>query len=358
MFYSWKPYVPVAKRRLAAKRQMDRLAKQGHAGSPVVIEGRAIATTVWGKAWCTNLERYSDFDNRLPRGRTYVRNGSVVDLQVAPGRVTARVAGSSLYRVDVTVTRMPKGQWAALCAECSHGIDSLVELLQGRVSKGVMEHICKPGSGLFPAPQQLRFDCSCPDWANMCKHVAAVLYGVGARLDHQPELLFELRQVDQQELVARARRGQPLAKSGLARERVLDDKLAAALFGIEIAEPGVVPVSGAPAVASKASRSSRAAGAAAAKPGRARMESAQKPAAKPTQQAAKRRRAVAAVRTNLANAKPSAPARSPNPTDEVADPQARGRANQLRPARLTPASRDLPAGAVRGRRTRSDPRSA
>ncbi len=260
MFYSWKPYVPVAKRRANAKRQMDRLAKQGHGGSPVVIEGRAIATTVWGKAWCTNLEHYSDYSNRLPRGRTYVRNGSVVDLQLAPGQVTARVAGSSLYRVSVSVTRMPKEQWAALCTECAGGIDSLVELLQGRVSKGVMEQICKPETGLFPSPRQLKFECSCPDWAQMCKHVAAVLYGVGARLDHQPELLFQLRQVDQQELVASASRNQPLAKSGLARERVLDDKLAAALFGIEMAEPALgssPPKARASAPAVRAKRAAR-----------------------------------------------------------------------------------------------------
>ena len=176
---------------------MERLRKKGRPVSPVILEGRAIARTFWGQSWCRNLERYSDYSNRLPRGRSYVRNGSVVDLQVARGEVTARVAGSSLYTVRVKVTAVPRARWSALCRSCAGGIDSLVELLQGRLSKAVMERICAEKTGLFPAPAEIRFGCSCPDWAAMCKHVAAVLYGVGARLDTRPELLFELRGVDE-----------------------------------------------------------------------------------------------------------------------------------------------------------------
>ena len=192
--------------------------------SPVAIEGRKIARTFWGEAWCDNLERYSDYANRLPRGRTYVRNGSVVDLQVGPGRVTALVSGSTMYDVKVTVGPVPRARWSAICKDCSGAIDSLVELLQGRFSKGVMTRLCEEKTGLFPSPKDILFTCSCPDWASMCKHVAAVLYGIGARLDHQPELLFTLRKVDQQDLIANGwirflDEGQATSRHEGARER-------------------------------------------------------------------------------------------------------------------------------------------
>ena len=150
----WAPYVPVAERRRRAVLAMGKLAKKGHPVAPVVITGRAIVTTFWGKAWCDNLESYHDFENRLPRGRTYVRNGSVVDLQIAPREVTAMVSGSSLYRVTVGIDPVPRAQWRSICKDCAGGIDSLVELLQGRLSQGVMERICRQGLGLFPAPRR------------------------------------------------------------------------------------------------------------------------------------------------------------------------------------------------------------
>jgi uncharacterized Zn finger protein len=236
LFYEWRPYVSVHARRQKAEREMERLRKKGHPVSPVVLEGRTIARTFWGQSWCRNLERYSDYSNRLPRGRTYVRNGSVVDLQIARGEVTARVAGSSLYTVRVKVAAVPRARWTALCRSCAGGIDSLVELLQGRLSKGVMQRICAERTGLFPAPAEIQFACSCPDWAAMCKHVAAVLYGTGARLDTQPELLFELRGVDQGELIARAGKDLPLARKGPAAGRVLAEEGLSQLFGIDLAE--------------------------------------------------------------------------------------------------------------------------
>jgi hypothetical protein len=235
MFYGWRPYVPVGLRRAKAAREMAKLQKKGHPVSPVRIEGRTIAKTFWGRSWCENLERYSDFSNRLPRGRTYLRNGSVVDLQVTPGAVSARVSGSSLYRVEVKVSSVPKARWRALCKDCSSGIDSLVELLQGRFSKGVMERICRQKTGLFPSPAKIEFSCSCPDWASMCKHVAAVLYGVGARLDARPELLFALRKVDEKDLIARAGVGVALVKKGPAAGKLLEVDGLSELFGIELA---------------------------------------------------------------------------------------------------------------------------
>lgn len=233
--YGFKPYVSVATRRAQATRELAKLQKKGRKISPVAIEGRKIARTFWGEAWCDNLERYSDFANRLPRGRTYVRNGSVVDLQVAPGSVTALVSGSTMYDVKVTVGPVPRARWSAICKDCSGAIDSLVELLQGRFSKGVMTRLCEEKTGLFPSPKDIVFTCSCPDWASMCKHVAAVLYGVGARLDHQPELLFTLRKVDQQDLIATA--GSDFSTTGKrpAGTKVLASDDLSEMFGIEMA---------------------------------------------------------------------------------------------------------------------------
>ncbi len=234
MWYEWPRYVPVAERRHKAERERQKALKRGQTLAPVVINGRKIAHTFWGASWCQNLERYSDYSNRLPRGRTYVRNGSVIDLQVAPGEVKARVSGSSLYNVNVKVAGLPQARWNAIRADCAGAIDSLVELLQGRFSKGVMERICQEASGLFPAPKEIAFTCSCPDWASMCKHVAAVLYGIGARLDQRPELLFTLRQVEAHDLVTAAAQGLPLSKRGPTREKVLADEGLSELFGLEL----------------------------------------------------------------------------------------------------------------------------
>ena len=234
-YYGFRPYVPVAARRAQAARELAKLQKKGRTISPVAIEGRKIAGTFWGEAWCDNLERYSDFANRLPRGRSYVRNGSVVDLQIGPGVVTALVSGSTIYEVKVTVGAAPPAGWRAICKDCSGAIDSLVELLQGRFSTAVMTRLCEQKTGLFPSPKDIIFTCSCPDWASMCKHVAAVLYGIGARLDHQPELLFTLRKVDQQELIAKAGSDLSKKRKGPAGAKVLASDDLSEMFGIEMA---------------------------------------------------------------------------------------------------------------------------
>jgi len=235
-YYEWRPYVPVAERRRNAAKKLARLKKNGHAVSPVTITGRAIAKSFWGKSWCTNLERYSDYENRLPRGRTYVRNGSVVNLQIAKGKVSAIVSGSRLYTVTITIAPVTATRWKAICRDCAGTIDSLVELLQGRLSKGVMDRVCREGDGLFPAPKEIELSCSCPDWADMCKHVAAVLYGIGARLDEKPALLFELRGVDENELLANVGQEFPLKKAVPAPTKLLDDSDVASLFGLEMVE--------------------------------------------------------------------------------------------------------------------------
>jgi uncharacterized Zn finger protein len=276
----WAPYVPVAERRRKALLAMEKLRKKGHPVAPVVIAGRAIAATFWGKAWCDNLEGYHDYENRLPRGRTYVRNGSVVDLQIGPREIKAMVSGSSIYHVTVSIGAVVKAQWQSICKDCAGGIDSLVELLQGRFSKGVMERICRQDNGLFPRPSDIRFSCSCPDHASMCKHVAAVLYGVGARFDKQPELLFRLRAVNENELVAQIDQALPMSKTGPAKGKVLDADDLSSMFGLDMAGAETPPVI---AVKAKPPRANR----------KVAARSVARPRMKPTadKKAAKRRRA-------------------------------------------------------------------
>jgi len=229
--------VPVAERRRQAERKLAKLKKKGQSVAPVTIEGRTIATTFWGKSWCTNLERYSDYENRIPRGRSYVRNGSVLDLQITEGEITAMVAGSELYKIKIAIAPVKAARWKAICRDSAGTIDSLVELLQGRLAKGVMDRVCREGDGLFPSPTEIKLSCSCPDWADMCKHVAAALYGVGARLDQKPQLLFVLRGVDENELIAGAGQDLTLTKAAPSAAKMLDDGDVAALFGLEMAEP-------------------------------------------------------------------------------------------------------------------------
>ncbi len=236
MRWGWKPYVPVAKRQAQAKKQAARMAKKGKPLEPVEIAGRAIAATFWGKAWCDNLESYSDYANRLPRGRTYVRNGSVIDLKIAAGQIQALVSGSELYTVKIDISPVAPAEWKKILHDCSRSVDSLMDLLQGRFSKGVMERLTRQKEGLFPQPKQIKVRCSCPDWATMCKHVAAVLYGVGARLDVDPQLLFLLRKVDHEELIREAVAGANLdaALEG-GQESTLSGVDLGAMFGIDLA---------------------------------------------------------------------------------------------------------------------------
>ena len=235
-YWGYKPYVPVAERRANAAKQVKKLLKAGRTVSPVVIEGRRIAASFWGKAWCDNLERYSDYANRLPRGRTYVRNGSVVDLSIAEGRVEALVSGSQIYKVRVDIAPATSQHWRAICDDCTGSIGSIVELLQGKLAKKVMERVCREGDGLFPASREIKMACSCPDWAGMCKHVAAVLYGIGARFDADPDALFTLRGVDRNELIA-LDVDSSLTEKAKTNERVLANDDMAALFGIELDAP-------------------------------------------------------------------------------------------------------------------------
>jgi uncharacterized Zn finger protein len=231
-----RPHVSAAERGRRATRAAARRAKSGLPVEPIVIEGRAIARTFWGKAWCDHLERYCDYENRLPRGRAYVRNGSVLHLGIGARRVEALVQGSrpAPYEVEVSIAGLARARWKKIVGACAGQIDSLVELLQGKLSSGVMKVVTDPQQGLFPAAAQIEMKCSCPDWATMCKHVAAALYGVGARLDAKPELLFALRGVDHLELLdAKEAPSAMPAGDGTVRRRIADEQLGS-VFGIEI----------------------------------------------------------------------------------------------------------------------------
>ena len=239
MWYSYKPYVPVAKRRAQAAREVSKRLKKGQPACPVKIEGRTITSTFWGKAWCTNLESYRDYENRLPRGRSYARNGSVVHLEIEKGRINALVSGSSLYKIRIDITPLPPDAWQTLKQKCAGQIGSLVELLQGKLSKGVMELVVDRQGGLFPKPKEIKMDCDCPDYAGMCKHLAAVMYGIGNRLDTSPELLFLLRGVDQAELIEQAIPTTPAGSESSVPSIASEDL--GAIFGIELGDALVVP---------------------------------------------------------------------------------------------------------------------
>jgi len=261
-FYSYQgfgPYVSVAQRRIQAQKAAKKMAGEGRRLSPVQIEGRTIATTFWGQAWCKNLESYSDYTNRLPRGRSYVRNGSVIDLQIAAGTVTALVQGSSLYRITIKIAPLAAQRWGAFKERCAGRITNLLDLLQGRISKEILTDLTARDTGLFPTPAEIDLGCSCPDWADMCKHVAAALYGVGARLDRDPALFFTLRGVEMQELISAASTvaTADLTGAGPANTTLAEADLAT-IFGVELDSTPAAPTAAVPPATGTAAAQSRA----------------------------------------------------------------------------------------------------
>lgn len=242
-YHEYKPYVSVAQKRAKAAKEMQKLAKNGLKITPVNIAGRKITTTFWGDAWCTNLEGYSDFVTRLPRGRTYVRNGSVVHMSIEEGLILAYVSGSELYKVKIKIKPLAKDQWERLKRESAGKMGTLIELLQGKLSKSMMEMVTDRKNGLFPKPSEIEMKCSCPDYAGMCKHVAAVMYGIGNRLDSSPEMLFELRGVDHLELIEQAIPAAPIG-TRTGTPAISNDDLSD-IFGIELSDE--TPASRSPA---------------------------------------------------------------------------------------------------------------
>ncbi|MFZ5967527.1 MAG: SWIM zinc finger family protein [Bacillota bacterium] len=232
-------YISAAEKRKKAQESVEKLKKKNPDISPVIITGRKIAKTWWGKAWNDNLESYSDYSNRIGRGRSYVRNGAVLDIKIVEGHITALVQGSRSkpYNVNVTIDPLPKTVWEEIVKDCMGKIESLQELLEGKFPKALSELFTAKGKGLFPAPKEITLACSCPDWANMCKHVAAVLYGVGAKLDERPALFFVLRNINMEDIISETIKQKSqtlLEKSKTKSRRMIDETDISSVFGIDI----------------------------------------------------------------------------------------------------------------------------
>lgn len=232
----WAPYVPVAQRRAQAAREAKALAGKGQKLRPIHSPGCNIADSFWGKAWCQNLENYSDWANRMPRGRTYARNGSIIDLKIVAGEITSLVSGSQMYKIRIKVEKIKPITWKAIRRDCAAKVGSLIDLMRGKLPEAVLKRLTSPKDGMFPSPKEIKIQCSCPDWAVMCKHAAATLYGVGHLLDSEPELFFLMRGVSQTDLVADALQTQQQSDSmGLDARSSLENDDLGALFGIDLA---------------------------------------------------------------------------------------------------------------------------
>ncbi len=235
-------YVSVAEKRAKAAKKLKQLKKKNPGINPIMIEGSRIARTWWGRSWNLNLERYADYSNRIGRGRSYVRHGAVLDLQINSGKVESLVQGSisKPYSVSIKIKALNKKTWQVIKTACGGKLDSLQGLLAGKFPKALGDIFMAQGKGLFPSPKEIDFSCSCPDWAYMCKHVAATLYGIGARLDEDAELFFKLRKVKMKDLVTGAVKDSArklLEKAKRKTARVIADSDLADVFGIDMEGP-------------------------------------------------------------------------------------------------------------------------
>lgn len=235
------PYVPVSERRARAEKSVAALRKKNPNIQPVVVDGQKLARTWWGQAWNRNLERYADYAYRISRGRSYVRHGAVLDLAIHASQIRALVQGSQTrpYEIQVAIDPLSPTTWQVVTDACQGSINALPDLLEGRFPKALGDLFTAEGHGLFPTPLEIHLDCSCPDWATLCKHASAVLYGVGVRLDQNPQLLFELRGVRMEDLVSQVIKEKSadfLQKAKKKSSRIIEpqeDELGA-LFGIDL----------------------------------------------------------------------------------------------------------------------------
>ncbi len=239
MSFYYQPYVSVAEKKAKAKKKLAQLRKKNPDIQPVAIEGMALAKTWWGKAWNKNMESYADYAYRIERGRSYVRHGAVLDLKIGRERIEALVQGSEArpYEVSIKIKPIENKTWERIKKACMGDIESMAELREGKFPKALGQIFTAQGTGLFPSPKEISLSCSCPDCAKMCKHVAATLYGVGARLDENPMLFFTLRNVDAIELVAEALEDQTkklLTKAEAKSSRVLENVDLGAMFDIDL----------------------------------------------------------------------------------------------------------------------------
>ncbi len=230
-------YISAAEKKEKANKSLTKLKKKNPNIEPIIIEGRTLAKSWWGKAWNLNLESYADYENRIDRGKSYVRNNMVLDLKITKGMVTAKVQGSRAkpYDVEILIDALSSEKWKQVTALCNNRIDSLEQLIEGKFPKELDVLFKEKKYGIFPSPKEIHFDCSCPDWASMCKHVAAALYGIGARLDSDPMLFFELRDIDSKELVRKSveqKLDSMLKNAGKKSKREIAEKDISDIFGL------------------------------------------------------------------------------------------------------------------------------
>jgi uncharacterized Zn finger protein len=234
----WGYYAPqptIEELRQDSERKLAKLRKKNPDISPVVIDGSKLSTTWWGMAWNKNLERYADYENRIGRGKKYVKGGTVLDLQIGDGIITAVVNGSRIYEVTIEIEKLSKTKWERISKKCSHSIANLSELAEGKFPQELAQMFTEKGEGLFPSPKEIHMDCSCPDRADMCKHIAAALYGVGRRLDDDPLLFFKLRGIDADELIRKSvdeKMRNLLKNAGKQSKRQIDEGDIERIFGI------------------------------------------------------------------------------------------------------------------------------
>jgi uncharacterized Zn finger protein len=181
-----------------------KLGDEGVRLTPVKSAKKSISSSFWGQAWNRNLNHYSMFANQLAPGRTFLRNGAVIDLCVEKGTIRGLVAAQSLCEVAVKARPVDTARWARLVERCSGSVRSLTDLMSGKLPEETLAAITDESAGLFPEPEEITFSCSCPDWTDVCVHVAAVLYGFSLRLDEEPALLFTLRSTDPADLISSA----------------------------------------------------------------------------------------------------------------------------------------------------------
>ena len=238
-WYGYREYVPVAKKKADARKKLEKLQKNNPDMSPVRIEGRKIAKTLWGMSWCKNLESYADYRNRIGRGSAYVKNGYVLDLKIEQGAIGGKVMGSHLYDISIQIDKLDDRNKEQLTSAVGRKIDNVEDLLSGNFPKEFGEMFLTQKKGLFPSPKEIRLECSRPDWADMCKHVAAVLYGVGTRLDTDPLLFFKLRGIDVSEFIKKSideKLQNMMKNAGLVTKRVIKDDDIADIFQLNSLE--------------------------------------------------------------------------------------------------------------------------
>lgn len=235
--WEYPRYVSVGEKKANAVKQIAKLRKKNINLKPITVQGNKLAKTWWGNAWNKNLESYADYSNRIARGRSYVKNGFVLDLQIEKGLVNALVmgTGSKPYSITVIIEPLKTSRWDTIVKACGNKIGSIEELAEGKFPKELESIFSLKGEGLFPSPNEIKFSCSCPDYAYMCKHVAAVLYGIGTRFDEDPVLFFTLRGIDVEKLLKKSveeKMKSMLKNSDKKTGRVLEDVDVGKLFGV------------------------------------------------------------------------------------------------------------------------------